>query len=229
MGSVPWTLERTPQGASNSDYFYDCLTIPCGEDLESLPAEFQAIVTEPYRQAFRDPRGTLASLAGRAKLGGMRSWLDALLESNRCVLQLYRGSDWSEQAMAGFVTSGGKPSDFRLASGHPTAHLPPPLDNIYELIDGDGSPTKFSCGGLDSLPLGMDISSWGPFTGYQATSDLDRAIAFFPLGNGDAYFADQGRAILFEHETRVLTDEGDLHEFLDRFFLAKLKYASRAR
>lgn len=77
---------------------------------------------------------------------------------------------------------------------------------------------------MPKLPLAMNFDAWAPLKGYEPVTHLTEALAFIYLGNGDVYFADGGRAILFDHETRSLTNEADLREFLNSYFLGKAKY-----
>lgn len=122
---VPWSVRRDP-----TDELFDCLSIPSGEDLGSLPPEYQAMLTEHDRAAYADPGGTFASLATRCRLDGMRTWLETMAESDRCLLQLYHTekleSEYTDVIFGGFVAGGMYVRTFACRAGrvHPAFQNP---------------------------------------------------------------------------------------------------------
>jgi hypothetical protein len=211
MPTVPWTVEENWWGGES-------LFIPFGVDLDLIPSPHQELMTPQHREAFARPDSYFVSLAERAALPGMRRWLMTIAEAGAYELHVHHTFEFHGMSQVSLVVprKGRRPASVQLASGRDTAHLPNPLNNLYQLIDGDR--TGFAeAGGIESIDYRTNLE--GMLKHPDDTPLTSRmALVFYKSGGGDLLIADDGRAIAWLHENLEVYVAGPLEEVVDSYF-----------
>lgn len=192
------------------------------ENSARLLQPFHDVLTHHYLAIFRQPGVYLQWLARRARIEEMKTWLLAMADTAQCELQLHQGTFGTTTQKDIMVRCPLKSHHdgitFRLSQNQPLHDLPPPLQDVYELIDGILEIGAFEAGGLARLSaLRLDASSF-PTAPTDSRLDLNKAWWFYQVDNGDRLLALDDEVYRFRHEDGSVRKIGNLHDTIRSYF-----------
>ena len=204
----------------------ESIYVPPGTDLKTIPSNFLELLSNHHAAIYEYPREYLSWLARRARLPGMKTWLSAMAAAERCGLYLHRAelgpTLQTDVIVRSFLCGRKGYIDFRLSSNKPLFHLPPPLQDVYELIDGTVEGNAFEASGFNRFALLRFDASSLPNVDRALAIELDTASWFFSTANGDQIFAVKDKAVWFLHEDSSFVEIGNLLEVVDSYFVSNL-------
>lgn len=204
----------------------ESLSISSGATFDETSARqlqpFYEILTDHYLAIFRQPRDYLQWLARRARIEEMKTWLLAMADTAQCELQLHQatfGTSTQKDIMVRCPLKSQRDGiTFRLSQNQPLHDLPPPLQDVYELIDGIVEIGAFEAGGFARLSdLRFDASSF-PTPPTDSRLDLNRAWWFYQVDNGDQLLTLDDEVYRFRYEDGSVQKVGNLHDTIRSYF-----------
>jgi hypothetical protein len=190
-------------------------------DLAEVPADHRKLVSREERAALTDSSGYFHDLARRAKSLLLRRWLKMLADCKSRILELHTSSlpGFEPDVFFRFFLDNDSSPGVRLRSAKTIPALPPPLAEVYELIDGIN---HHGFGMAGELMSAADIA---PFPRTEIwlsetnTADPETCMLFYSSLNGDMLgFQLPDRAMWYVHEVGELRPAGSLHSLVERYF-----------
>jgi|SRR5215469_2729762 len=196
------------------------------EELSKVPASHRPLVGPEERAALRDVRGYFGRLAAAARLPALRWWLAMLSRCDDPVLELHTaGLEGVEgEALFRFYLYNGSSPAVGLRSGACPEELPPPLDDVYRLIDGTNHFGFGMAGGLGRAGESVSVAETGVWLSETNAIDPATCQPFYSTRGGDMLcYRLPDQAVWYTGETGMLREAGSLHALVERYFRGLLR------